>query len=106
MRLEFSHIADVPNMVADACIIRNGVRKFVATDLLNKPDCFEHRNVCVSRTAHIIDFAWPRRLIKFPECRNEIAAVNVVTHLLSFITENSVRFALNCADDEIGKKTM
>src|SRR5665213_193265 len=50
MRLEFPHVADPPNVVADAIILDVSPFQFFAADAFALVNCFEHGTVPVSYT--------------------------------------------------------
>src|SRR5574338_56571 len=93
MRLEFSHITDPPDMVADAIGLFVAPIYFLAADLFAHLDGFQHRAVAVTAPTDVIDFARSRTANKFYERIHEIGAVDIIADLFSFVTKDPVRSA-------------
>src|SRR5205814_8403245 len=106
MRLELSHVADPPDVVADAIGFIVGPVQFFAADFFAHLDSLEHGTVAVPAASDVIDFPGARRANEFDECFNQVETVDVVAHLFAFVTENAVRPTGHSADHQIGKKTM
>src|SRR6516165_8045578 len=106
MGLELSHIADPPDVIADAVRFLIGPGQFLAADLFAHLDGLEHGTVAVPAAADVIDFAGARRANEFHECFDEIETVDVVTHLFALVPKNTIRPAAHGADHQIRKKTV
>src|SRR5208282_3157901 len=106
MRLKFPHVADPPDVVADAVVFDVSPFQFATADVFAQINGFKHRTVRVAAAADVIDFARARFLEKLPESLDQIVAVNVVTHLLAFVAKHAIGRAVHRTTHEIGKKTV
>ena len=106
MRLEFPHVADPPDVVADAVVFHVGPFQFLAADAFALVDRFEHGAVRVAAAAGIVDFARARLLKKLPEHFHQVVAVDVVAHLFALVAKDSIGRSFHGATHQIGKKTM
>ena len=67
MGLEFAHVADPPDVVADAVVLDISPIEFATADLLAKFDGFEHRAIGMAAAAHVIDLAAAWSANELPE---------------------------------------
>src|ERR1035437_5922699 len=56
--------------------------------------------------ACIVHFACTRMLVKMPEHIHQVPTVNVVAHLLAFVTENRILLSRHRAFHEVRKKSV
>ena len=106
MRLEFPHIADPPDVVADPVVLFVSPVQFFAADAFAFVNRLQHRAVRVAAAADVIDFARARLLEKLPERIHQVVAVNVVAHLFAFVAKNAIRRAADGATHQIREKTV
>ena len=90
MFLEFSQVADVPDVVAATVLVDDGVIHFVAGDLLTQVNRLQNRTAVLPAPAHVVNFGDFRILINMPKGIDEIVTMDVVAHLFTFITEDRV----------------
>ena len=60
----------------------------------------------MAAASDVVNFAGPRRANKFGECLNQIEAVDIVAHLLAFVTKNAIRPGAHGANHEIRQKAV
>ena len=106
MRLEFSRIADVPDVVSDPILIRVSHVHLSVGQLLDQRDRLRHRAVTVSATAGVVDLAAARVLVEVPEHRDQIGRVNVVSNLLSLVAVDRVLVARQRTLHEVRKEAV
>src|SRR5439155_12084041 len=106
MRLKLTHVADPPDVVADAVDFLVPPVYFFAADFLAHLDGFEHGTIAVPAAADVIDFAGARRPNEFRERFDEVETVDVVAHLFAFVTKDAVTPAADGANHQIRKKTV
>src|SRR5674476_1071926 len=104
--LKFPHVADPPDMVADAVVLDVSPVEFFAADFFAERNRFEHRTVRVTAATQVINFAGTRLQRKLPERLDEVATVNVVANLLALVTEHAIRPARGGASHQVGEKTV
>src|SRR5258708_323230 len=97
MGFKFSDIADPPDMITNPVIAGIGIVHFIPGHLLAISDRFQHGAIGMSASAGIVDFSGSRVLVKMPEHVYQVVAVDIIAHLLTFVTENSVWIAGNRA---------
>src|SRR5262245_26210128 len=90
MTLKFAGIADIPDMVAASRAVPIGTVKLSAGDPFYQFDRFEDRAVAMPATASVVHFARPRRRVIVPEHVHQIIRMKVVSHLLSFVSQNGI----------------
>ena len=91
MRPEFTHITYVPDMVAATVIISISVVHFITGYTFADIYSFQHGAIGKSATTGIVYLAtrtW--MLIKMPEHIHQITTVNIIAHLLAFVTKYGV----------------
>src|SRR5215471_3573929 len=64
VRLEFSDIRDIPDVIAGAVFISVAVLQFLAGNLFAQGDRFHHRAIAVARAPDVVDLAAPWILIE------------------------------------------
>src|SRR6266404_6703793 len=106
MTLEFSNVADPPDLIADPVLFFVLPFQFSAADLLAKIDRFQHRTIAMPAAADVVNLARSRRANEFSERFHEIETVNVVAHLFAFVAEHAIGALLYGADHEIRKKSV
>src|SRR5215471_19293225 len=90
MRLEFSNIADPPNMITNTVHFVIAPLQFASADLLAKIDRLKHRTIRVAAPADVVNFTCAWRGDKFLERFDQIDAVNVIADLFPFVSENAI----------------
>src|SRR5580692_6703530 len=78
MGFEMTHVADVPDMVANAVIFDIAPLEFSSAHAFAPFDRFEHGTVRMSAASHVIHLAGTWRLEEFPKGGNEVVRVNIV----------------------------
>src|SRR5688572_6764326 len=106
MIFKLTHIADVPDVVTNAVGIGVRVIHFIAGNFFAHGNAFQHRTVAEPTTAYIISLVLFWILVKMPEQVYQVPTVNVIPHLLAFVTKNGVRLFSNGTLHQVGKKTM
>src|SRR6266446_9397987 len=104
--LKFPHIADPPDVIPDAVRLLVSPSQLASADFFTQIDCFEHRTVTMPTAADVINFAGAWRANEFRKCFDQIEAVNVVTHLLPFVSEDAIQPVFYCAEHQVRKKPM
>src|SRR6266566_8008060 len=67
---------------------------------------FEYRTITMPAAADVINFPNARCANEFHECLDKIGAVNVVTHLFRFVSEDPIRPISYRADRQVRKKAV
>src|SRR5665213_2425973 len=106
MSLKFPHVADPPDVVADAVVLDVSPRKFFAANFFAERNRLEHRAVRMAAAAHVINFAGARRFCELPERLDKVVAVDVVAHLFAFVAEHAIRPARGGAFHQIGQEAV
>src|SRR5262245_50681357 len=106
MRLELAHVADPPDVVADAIGFLVPPVYFVAADLFAHLNGFEHGTVAVAATADVVNLRHAWGANEFRKRFDQIEAVNIIADLFSLVTENPVRSTAHGTDHQVRKKTM
>src|SRR4030095_10820674 len=97
MLAEFADITDPPDVVSDAVIFDIFPREFSSANFFAKLDRFEHRAVTVATSTDVINLSHARRPNERGERFYQVVAVNVITHLLALVTEDTIGPAANRA---------
>src|SRR2546429_3709164 len=91
MRLKFPHIADPPDVIADAVGLLIMPGELAAADLFTQRDRFQHRAIAKAPTAHVVNFRDARLIDEGSKGFHQIETVNVIAHLLALVTEDAIR---------------
>ncbi len=83
-------VRNVTNVVADPVrgIVVILQRKAHVSEQIN---CFQNREAVLSSAAQVINLAKSRMMVELQEEAGHIAAVNLIAHLLAFVTQDRVR---------------
>ena len=106
MGFEFGHVADPPDVVADAVVIGVTGVHFASGDFFAQHDCLLHGTVAETAAAHVVGFAAAGGLVEMPERVNQVCRMNVVAHLFAFVAENAVFLAGDGAFHQIGQEAV
>src|SRR4051794_16163442 len=83
MRLELSHIADPPNVIADAIRLLVAPIQFLSADLLARLDGFQHRTIGMAAAANVVNLRDTRGPNELGKAFHQIETMNVVAHLFA-----------------------
>src|SRR5205814_8989036 len=106
MLLKFAVITNPPDVIANSIFLLVFPRHFSAADLFAQADCLEDRAVGMAGAADVVNFT---RLRRFDKCRkrlDQVKAMNVVAHLLAFVSENAIRPSTHGADHKIREESV
>jgi len=106
MRLKFSHVADPPDMIADAIGFFVAPIQLFAADFFAHCDGLQHGTVTVPAAANVIDLSATRRANEFGKRLDQIEAVDIVAHLFALVAKHAIRSAVDRADHQIRKETV
>src|SRR5437870_12052477 len=90
MRLKLTHVADPPDVVADAVGFLVPPVYFFAADFLAHLDGFEHGTIALPAAADVMDFAAALRPNEYRERFDEAEPVDVVGQMFAFAHKHSV----------------
>src|SRR3989338_2007322 len=90
MGLEFSDIGDIPDVVADAILRLIFIYRLFMKNLFHLFYSLKDREVGLAASSGIVNFPAAGILSKMPEHIHQIKAVDIIPHLLSFITEDGI----------------
>ena len=93
--LEPPDIADVPDVIANPIVLRERIVHFLAGHLLTGLDRFLHRAIAMAAAPRIVNLGDPRVLAEVPEHVDEVARMDVVANLFSFIAKYCVRLGFD-----------
>ena len=106
MLLKFAVVTNPPDVIGNSIFLLVFPRHFPAADLFAQADCLQDRAVGVATAADVVNFTSPRRFDKFRKRFDQVEAVNVVSNLFAFVSEDAIRTAGYGANHEIGKKSV
>src|SRR5215510_9466826 len=106
MLAKLAHVADPPDVVADAVSLGVGPRELLSGNILTQTNGLQHRTVAEAAAAQIIDLCDPGGLVKLEEGVNQVEAVNIIPDLFSLVAEDSVGGAGHHATHKIGQEPM
>ena len=106
MRLKFPHIADPPDVIADAIVLLVVPGEFAAADFFTERNRFEHRAIAKAATAHVVNFRDARLIDEGGKRFDQIEAVNVIAHLFALVTKDAIGPADDAAFHQVGKKAV
>src|SRR6266480_5979685 len=89
MLLKFADVANPPDVIADSIFLLVFPFHFPAADLFAQADCLQDRAIGVATAADVVNLTSPRRFDKFRKRLDQVEAVDVVAHLLAFVSENT-----------------
>src|SRR6266513_2886901 len=75
MRLKFPHIADPPDMIADAVGFLIMPGEFAAANFFAERNRFQHRAIAKASTAHVVNFRYSRFINEGSKRFHQIEAV-------------------------------
>src|SRR5207248_11108772 len=104
MRLKFPHIADPPDVIADAIALLVMPGEFAAADFFTKRNRFQHRAIAKAPTAHVIDFRYARLINEGSKRFHQIEAMNVIAHLFALVTEDAIGPADDATLHQVSEK--
>ena len=104
--LEFTNITDIPDVIADTVILEVGKIELVPGELLSDSDGLEHGAVRMAASPDVVDFAHTRVFVKVEKGGDEIVRVDVITDLLSFVSEDAVGAAFDDALHEVSQEAV
>ena len=90
MRLKFPHIADPPDVIADAIALLVMPGEFATADFFTKRNRFHDRAIAKAATAHVVNFRNSRFIDEGRKRFHQVEAVNVITHLFAFVAEDVI----------------
>lgn len=91
LALELAHVTDPPDMVADAVVVLVAVLHRAADQRFGHSDRLLYRAIRVTAAANVEHFAEDWAAEEGPECFDQIARMDVISDLLSLVSENSIR---------------
>src|SRR5207248_9489248 len=106
MRLKFPDVTDPPDVIADAVGLLVVPGEFATADFFTKRNRFQHGTITKTAATDVVNFSRARLVDKGGKCFHQVEAVNVIAHLLAFVTENPIRPADDTAFHQVGKETM
>src|SRR3989338_9041789 len=106
MRFKFGKVGNIPDMIAHSWFVLVRHCRFLPQQFLGYTNSFEHRDVALPSTAGVIYLSRSRLLMKVPEHVDQIVRVDVITHLLAFVTENRIVRTRRNALYQIGEEAV
>src|SRR5882762_9070777 len=106
MRLKFPHIANPPDVIADAIALFVMPGEFPAADFFTKRNRFQHGAIAKASTAHVVNFCYSRLIDEGSKRFHQIEAVNVIAHLFALVTKNAIGPADDATLHQISEKTV
>lgn len=106
VRLKFTHVADIPDVIAHAIAILVGSCERLARDRFADLNCLQHGTVAKATAANVVYLARTGIAIELIERLNQVVRVNVVTHLLALISKHRVGQFGHGALHQVRQKTM
>src|SRR5438132_13842999 len=85
MRLKSPHIADPPDVIADAVDLLIMRGELAAADLFTQRDRSQHRAIAKAPTAHVVTFRDARLSDEGSKGSHQTETVNVIAHLLALV---------------------
>src|SRR5947208_13377086 len=105
MRLKFPHIADPPDVIADAIALLVMPGEFATADFFTKRNRFHDRAIAKASTTHVVNFCDSRFIDEGSKRFHQIEAVNVITHLFALVTEDAIGPADDATLHQISEET-
>ena len=106
MRFELAQIADVTYVIALARLIGVQPLDFPAAQILDPSNRFENGDAIAAPAPEVIDLAAPRIRSKCFHRGDDVVTMNVIPHLLAFISVDCVSAAGKCYAHEIRKESV
>jgi hypothetical protein len=106
VRFHFSQIAVITDVIANAVLIDIPPLHTAIRDCFDHLKCFQNRTGILFSPAEVIDLTNSRILPELEHESGYILGVDVVSNLLSFVTEYSVLTSLDIALDQIVQKSV
>src|ERR1700677_3575808 len=101
---ELAGVAYPPDVVTRTVIFFVSVVQLSARNLFADLDRFQHRSVAETAAANVVNLATARLLEELMEAIDQVSAVNVVAHLLTLVSEHSVRTPGHRAAHQVSQK--
>src|SRR5206468_10476373 len=99
---EATVVADPPDVVADAVLLRVAPLQLVTGDLRREGDGLEHRRVAEPAAPDVVDLAAARRSHELVEGPYQIGRVDGVPHLLAPVAVDGVGRPGHRASNQVG----
>jgi hypothetical protein len=106
MVLKFRRVADPPDVIARAVLVRVRPVHLSPGELAAEGDRFEDRAVAEPATTDVVNLSHARLREELTERGNQIRTVDVVADLLSLVAVNGVRRSCHRAFHQIRQEAM
>src|SRR6266404_6698841 len=77
-------------MISDSILLDIGPIHFLAGQLFNQLNGFQHRRTVITATANVVDLTWPWVLPKSFKRFDNVVTMNLIAHLFAFVTVDVV----------------